>query len=216
MEDDRLTKIFYAAVNPDGTHGELKKLGEGVVGVSMPTMDEAVVDSFTKYLSIPKSADMVIDVMLEPDILTTVLFSSHLLAEIKKLVISNPPGRFILLCNPDDLHILQFNYSQLKMWGLDRIVPTNMVEKGIVYWVPCDIFSLTFGYSAYKDSDRVLSMFGTQADTTIIDELAPEKPPVRDIPWLKKQIKHCKNPMEKKQLERELNAAFREKKRRKK
>jgi len=225
MEDERLTTIFYAAVNPDGTHGELKELGEGVIDISTQTIDEAVVDSFTKYLkgAIPltesKTADFVIDVMMEPYTLATILSSSHLLDEVKKLVVSNPPGGFILLCNPDDINIIQFSYSQLKMWGLDRIVPTNLVEKGTVYWIPCDIFSRTFGYSAYSDFEKVFSMFGTQTDTIVFDEMATktqQEPPVRDISWIRKQMKHCKNPMERKVLEKELNAAFKEKKRRRK
>lgn len=39
--------------------------------------------------------------------------------------------------------------------------------------------------------------------------LAPE-PPKQDIPTLKKRIKYCKNPMEKKKLEQELNALYKE------
>lgn len=225
MEEDRLTTVFYAAVNPDGTHGELKELGKGVIDISTQTIDEAVVDSFTKYLkgAIPlsesKTADFVIDVMMQPSTLATMLSSSHLLDEVKKLVVSNPPGGFILLCNPEDINIIQFGYSQLKMWGLDHMVPTNLVEKGTVYWIPCDIFSRTFGYSAYSDSEKVFSMFGTQTDTIAIDELATKvqsEPQVRDISWIRKQMKHCKNPMERKALEKELNAAFKEKKRRRK
>lgn len=223
MDDDRLTTVFYAAVNPDGTHGELKELGKGVIDISTTTMDEDVVDSFVKYLNctIPlrasKTEDLVIDVTIEPSTLATMLSSSHLLAEVKKLVISNPPGGFVLLYNPDDINIIQFGYSQLKMLGLDRMVPTNLVEKGTVYWIPYDIFSRTFGYSAYSDYEKVFSMFGTQTDTIVIDEMATkaqQEPPVRDISWIRKQMKHCKNPMERKALEKELNAAYFEKKKR--
>jgi len=35
-----------------------------------------------------------------------------------------------------------------------------------------------------------------------------EKVPVEDIPYLKKQIKHCKNPLEEKALQKRLNAAL--------
>ena len=35
-----------------------------------------------------------------------------------------------------------------------------------------------------------------------------EKLPVEDIPYLKKQIKHCKNPLEEKALQKRLNAAL--------
>lgn len=47
-----------------------------------------------------------------------------------------------------------------------------------------------------------------------LDDLAlvPE-PPKQDIPTLKKRIKYCKNPMEKKKLEQELNALYKEQKR---
>ena len=37
--------------------------------------------------------------------------------------------------------------------------------------------------------------------------------PKQDIPTLKKRIKYCKNPMEKKKLEQELNALYKEQKR---
>lgn len=39
------------------------------------------------------------------------------------------------------------------------------------------------------------------------------EPPKQDIPTLKKRIKHCKNPMEKKKLEQELNTLYKEHKR---
>ena len=39
------------------------------------------------------------------------------------------------------------------------------------------------------------------------------EPPKQDIPTLKKRIKYCKNPMEKKKLEQELNALYKEHKR---
>lgn len=35
-----------------------------------------------------------------------------------------------------------------------------------------------------------------------------EKVPVEDIPYLRKQIKHCKNPLEEKALQKRLNAAL--------
>lgn len=48
----------------------------------------------------------------------------------------------------------------------------------------------------------------------LLDDLAlvPE-PPKQDISTLKKRIKYCKNPMEKKKLEQELNALYKEHKR---
>ena len=48
----------------------------------------------------------------------------------------------------------------------------------------------------------------------LLDDLAlvPE-PPKQEISTLKKRIKYCKNPMEKKKLEQELNASYKEHKR---
>lgn len=40
--------------------------------------------------------------------------------------------------------------------------------------------------------------------------------PTYDISWIRKRMKHCTNPMERKQLEKQLNAAFKAKKKRKK
>lgn len=39
-----------------------------------------------------------------------------------------------------------------------------------------------------------------------------EKVPVENIPYLKKQIKHCKNPLEEKALQKRLNAALKKRK----
>lgn len=48
-----------------------------------------------------------------------------------------------------------------------------------------------------------------------LDVLQPLEPPKQDMPTLKKRIKYCKNPMEKWELEQELNALYKEKKRNK-
>ena len=52
-----------------------------------------------------------------------------------------------------------------------------------------------------------------EADKAIGDlaEMAKEPEIPDDIPALKKQIKHCKNPMELKRLNRRLNAALKQK-----
>ena len=48
----------------------------------------------------------------------------------------------------------------------------------------------------------------------LLDDLALVlEPPKQDISTLKKRIKYCKNPMEKKKLEQELNALYKEHKR---
>lgn len=61
-----------------------------------------------------------------------------------------------------------------------------------------------------------LSMFTTSdtlsAMSMMIDESTFE-PPKQDISSLKKRIKHCKNHMERQNLQRELNALYKEQKR---
>ena len=47
------------------------------------------------------------------------------------------------------------------------------------------------------------------------DLLNQESPSQPDISFLKKRIKYCKNPMQKKKLQQELNALYKEQKRRK-
>ena len=43
------------------------------------------------------------------------------------------------------------------------------------------------------------------------EKIAPQLP-VEDIPYLKKQIKYCKNPLEKKALQKRLNTALKRRK----
>lgn len=72
----------------------------------------------------------------------------------------------------------------------------------------------------YKDlnvesqGDLFEDLLKTAKEFDLLDDLAlvPE-PPKQDIPTLKKRIKYCKNPMEKKKLEQELNALYKEHKR---
>ena len=61
------------------------------------------------------------------------------------------------------------------------------------------------------DSDRLEDLIETLNDT-YIQELNDTY--IQDISTLKKQIKHCKNPMERKMLEKELNSAYKSRKRR--
>ena len=49
-----------------------------------------------------------------------------------------------------------------------------------------------------------------------LKELEKPTEPVYDISWIRKRMKHCTNPMERKQLEKQLNAAFKAKKKGKK
>ena len=53
-----------------------------------------------------------------------------------------------------------------------------------------------------------LKEFDFLEDLAVVSE-----PPKQDISTLKKRIKYCKNPMEKKKLEQELNALYKEHKR---
>ena len=60
----------------------------------------------------------------------------------------------------------------------------------------------------FEDLLKVVKEFDLLDDLA----LAPE-PPKQEISILKKRIKYCKNPMEKKKLEQELNALYKEQKR---
>lgn len=72
----------------------------------------------------------------------------------------------------------------------------------------------------YKDlnvesqGELIEDLLKTAKEFDLLDDLAlvPE-PPKQDISTLKKRIKYCKNPMEKKKLEQELNALYKEQKR---
>ena len=61
---------------------------------------------------------------------------------------------------------------------------------------------------------EISALVGTSSIEFLIDESTFE-PPKEDISSLKKRIKHCKNHMEKQKLQRELNALYKEQKRRK-
>lgn len=72
----------------------------------------------------------------------------------------------------------------------------------------------------YKDlkvesqGDLFEDLLKTAKELDLLDDLVlvPE-PPKQDISTLKKRIKYCKNPMEKKKLEQELNTLYKEHKR---
>ena len=85
-----------------------------------------------------------------------------------------------------------------------------------------------------KQIDAIGKMISAMAETRIQNELEPKykdlgiqvqedpiaklletinEPPKQEISTLKKRIKYCKNPMEKKKLEQELNALYKEHKR---
>lgn len=60
----------------------------------------------------------------------------------------------------------------------------------------------------FEDLLKTAKEFDLLEDLVVVSE-----PPKQDIPTLKKRIKYCKNPMEKKKLEQELNALYKEHKR---
>lgn len=63
--------------------------------------------------------------------------------------------------------------------------------------------------------DRIAKLLETINEMHFGDCFSIEcpEPPKQDISTLKKRIKYCKNPMEKKKLEQELNALYKEQKR---
>lgn len=72
----------------------------------------------------------------------------------------------------------------------------------------------------YKDlkvesqGDWLEDLLKTAKESDFLEDLAVvSEPPKQDISTLKKRIKYCKNPMEKKKLEQELNALYKEHKR---
>ena len=73
----------------------------------------------------------------------------------------------------------------------------------------------------YKDlgiqtqEDPIAKLLETINEMHFCDNFPIEcpEPPKQDISTLKKRIKYCKNPMEKKKLEQELNALYKEHKR---
>lgn len=61
---------------------------------------------------------------------------------------------------------------------------------------------------------RGLESLSSEAESlsSIIEDISSNNEVIHDISALKKRIKHCKNPLERKQLEKELNLAYKEKK----
>lgn len=77
-----------------------------------------------------------------------------------------------------------------------------------------EIANVTYDYTKrVKEAFRSLALSLQEAGEAIGDlaEIAKEPEIPDDIPALKKQIKHCKNPMELKRLNRRLNAALKQK-----
>lgn len=73
---------------------------------------------------------------------------------------------------------------------------------------------LQFKENEISEIERISSLIGTSFEELIVDE-STFAIPQSDISSLKKRIKYCKNPMEKKKLQQELNTLYKEQKRRK-
>jgi hypothetical protein len=135
------------------------------------------------------------------------IYEAHIMPFLSQMADQLAKTEEICICyaNPNDRCAVEFIksiYGTMPLRVLNNVIYTHAVEKGMIYLMPVS--------KLYAPSP----LFGTQATTTIIDESAADeqwKEPVRDISWIRKQMKHCKNPMERKQLEKELNAAFKEK-----
>lgn len=77
----------------------------------------------------------------------------------------------------------------------------------------CNTAGITVG--RMYDVLRALSEEFAETSKRIEETLKPlQDNPPEDIPWLKKQIKHCKNPLEEKALRKRLNEATRNRRRR--
>lgn len=65
---------------------------------------------------------------------------------------------------------------------------------------------------AAQNAPAMLIVFAKEVEAAEPSD-ALDSDPVRDIAWLKKAIKHSRNPMERKRLETELNTAYKRRKR---
>ena len=69
-------------------------------------------------------------------------------------------------------------------------------------------------YPYQREMINMLSKFNTEKSLQELSELAEDPDDFSsDIPTLKKRIKYCKNPLERKNLERQLNVVYKEMKR---
>lgn len=211
---DGLRNVVMGRLTEDGSWTEVGKFSDEVKTVTFH--GEEMPEEFkTRYLNLRD--EVLFTAELEPTIATRIadevyktLVAPFLLQMADQL--AKTEEKCICYANPDDHNAVEFIksvYGTMPLRVLNNVIYTHAVEKGMIYLIPAS--------KLYTPSP----LFGTQATTTIIDELPTEtqqepKQPVRDISWIRKQMKHCKNPMERKALEKELNAAFKEKKRRRK
>jgi len=83
------------------------------------------------------------------------------------------------------------------------------------------VFGIERPNTIYGDKQGVVFLDEKAFDYTFvgsdgsIEKMEPTKP-VYDISWIRKRMKCCKNPMERKQLEKQLNAAYKARKKERK
>lgn len=210
---DILRNVVMGRVMEDGSWTEIGRFSD-VKAVTFH--GEEMPDEFkTRYLNLQNEVSFTAE--LEPTIAQKIadeiykeLITPFLLQITEQLAQTEE----ICICyaNPVDRRAVEYIksiYATMPLRTLNDVVYTKAVEEGKIYLVPVS--------RVY--ANLLCPLLNIKTDTTIIDEMAAEtqsEPPVRDISWIRKQMKHCKNPMERTALEKELNAAFREKKRRRK
>lgn len=209
---DILRNVVMGRIMDDGSWTKVGRLSDANITFHGEPMPE---EFKTRYLNLRDEVSFTAE--LEPTIATRIadeiyktLIAPFLLQITEQL--TQPQENCICYANPDDHYAVEFIksiYGTMPLRVLDDVIYTKAVEKGKIYLVPKSICLVSKAFN-------VSPLVAAQATTTIIDELPEPKQPVRDISWIRKQIKHCKNPMERKALERELNSAFKEKKKRRK
>lgn len=207
---DILRNVVIGRVMDDGSWTEVGRFSD----VNITFHGEEMPEEFkTKQLNPWNEVSFTVDV--EPTFAKQIadeIYEAHIMPFLSQMADQLAKTEEICICyaNPNDRNTVEFIksvYGTMPSRVLNKVFYTNTVEKGMIYLVPVS--------KAYENLPS--PMFGTQTDTIVIDELAAyeqRKPPVHDISWIRKQMKHCKNPMERKTLEKELNAAFKEKKKR--
>lgn len=207
---DGLRNVVMGRVMDDGSWTEVGRFSD----VNITFHGEPMPEEFkTRYLNIWDEVSLTAE--LEPTFAKQIadeIYEAHIMPFLSQMADQLAQTQEICICyaNPNDRNAVEFIksiYGTMPLRVSNNVIYTHAVEKGMIYLIPAS--------KLYTPSP----LFGIQATMTTIDELAAyeqRKPPVHDISWIRKQMKHCKNPMERKALEKELNAAFKEKKRRRK
>lgn len=208
---DVMRNVVMGRVMEDGSWTEVGKFDD----VKTVTFHgEEMPDDFkTRYLNLRN--DVFLTAELKPTIAKEIadeIYKTLLTPFLLQMKAQLARTEDICVCyaNPDDRKAVEFIksiYGTMPLRTLNDVVYTRAAEKGKIYLVPVN--------RVY--ANLLCPQLGIKPDTTILDEMATkaqQEPPVRDISWIRKQMKHCKNPMERKALEKELNEAYKEKKRR--